>query len=300
MRGVVVALLVATTVVACAPDDDPTPAAGGSPSADASPSAEPSPLPTVEAGPLRVAVIGDLGSGLPAQQEVADRMCEIRAKRPFDHVFTTGDNIYPDGSPELFEERFFEPYDCLFADGVKWHAALGNHDVIIENGAGELGEPAFGIESRNYVVRLGDIRFVIADSNDLKMRFLRRKTRASSSGLATVVLFHHPVFSAGDSHGPTPGLAGKVIELFSERGVDLVLHGHDHVYSKSKPVGGVRYVVTGGGGAKLNGCRPSTAIVKCESRHHFLQLSFGSGAVTVQAIPVQGKAFDVFQVPYRD
>lgn len=226
-------------------------------------------------------------------------MCRWRTKHRFDDVFTTGDNIYPIGDPDLFEPYFFDTYDCLLSRGVRWHAALGNHDIVIDEGEAELSEPAFGFEGRNYVVDVDGVRFVIADSNNLKLRFLRRHTRRSPDVRATIVLFHHPVMSAGDSHGPTPGIAERVLGLFSDRGVDLVLNGHDHVYSVSKAVGGVRYVVTGGGGAKLNGCRAAIGIVRCESRYHFLYVVAGSDSLTVAAVPASGRPFDRFKVPYN-
>ncbi len=75
-------------------------------------------------GPSRVrfAVIGDLGTGRSKQAEVAAKMCRWRRKHPFDRVITTGDNIYPDGSPELFARKFYEPYACLLNNGVRFHA----------------------------------------------------------------------------------------------------------------------------------------------------------------------------------
>ncbi len=274
---------------ACASKGDgPTQAASGSPS----PTASPSPTPPIGDGSFAFVAIGDWGSALDGQFDVADRMCRWRQKHPFDHVFTTGDNIYPSGQPSAFDEAFFEPYDCLLEEGVRWHAALGNHDIVTDNGRPELDEPAFGIRARNYVVRKQGVRFVIADSNAMRMRWLRRHTRAEEGDRWTIVLFHHPVFSAGDSHGPTPGFAERLSELFAKRGVDLVLNGHDHVYSLSKPVGGVRYIVTGGGGASLNGCRHAVTVTKCESRYHFLYISVDDQKIKIYAVPARGEPFD--------
>ncbi|HEX2296755.1 MAG TPA: metallophosphoesterase [Actinomycetota bacterium] len=104
------------------------------------------PLPTVslptgspaEPEPFTFAVIGDFGTGDEVQQAVADRMCSWRAENGFDLVFTTGDNVYPDGHPDRFDEAFYEPYECLTDDGVALHAVLGNHDVKTDNGRPEI------------------------------------------------------------------------------------------------------------------------------------------------------------------
>lgn len=239
--------------------------------------------------------IGDWGAGTGAETDVAKRMCRFRNKHSYSHVFTTGDNIYPDGDPADFKDNFYAPHACSLGDGVRWHSSLGNHDVITDGGRPEIDDPTFGIKRRNYVVRKAGVRFVLLDSNDLRMRFVRRATRSAEGDRWTVVLFHHPVFSGGTGHGPTPGFAEKLTELFSKRGVDLVLNGHDHVYSASKPVGGVRYVVTGGGGASLVGCRSAIAIVRCESRHHFLYVTLTDRNIRVYAVPIKGSPFHTFK-----
>jgi hypothetical protein len=300
MKRSLIMFAVLVTLTACADDvpslgGTPTPASTSSPTPQSSPTVDPTPSPPV-AGTAAFAVIGDWGTGTEPQHEVADRMCRWRQRRTFDHVFTTGDNIYPDGSRSNFEPYFFDVYGCLFDAGVRWHAALGNHDVALENGGAELDEPAFGLKARNYVVRKFGVRFVVIDSNAVKMRFVRKQTRAQPGDRFTVVVMHHPVFSGGDSHGPTPGSAERFAGLFSRRGVDLVLSGHDHVYSRSKIVAGVRYVVTGGGGAALNGCRSSVAIVSCAARHHFLYVEVLDNRLKVQAVPRWGKPFDAFTV----
>lgn len=296
MKRFTAALTCLGLLAACAASSDPP-----SQAADESPrsqqSGSPSPTPSadpipVEDGAFAFVAIGDSGSAFDSQYDVADRMCRWRKRHRFDHVFTTGDNIYPAGEQSDFQEAFFAPYDCLLDKGVRWHAALGNHDIVTDNGRPELDEPAFGIRARNYVVRIQGVRFVIANSNAMKMPWLRRNTRAEEGDRWTIVIFHHPVFSAGDSHGPTPGFAERLTGLFSKRGVDLVLNGHDHVYSLSKPVGGVRYIVTGGGGATLNGCRYAATVTKCVSRNHFLYITVNDQKIRIYALPARGQAFD--------
>lgn len=258
-------------------------------------SPETSVLPDAQERPdtnLRFAVIGDFGSGNVNQISVAGRMCKWRKSHPFGIVITTGDNIYPDGSPDLFRDRFFRPYACLLRDGVRFHASLGNHDWQTRHGAPELNEPRFGMKGPNYVIRRAGVRFVIANSNEFDRKWLLRATRTGARDRWTVVAFHHPVLSPG-LHGSTPGLQ-DLPTLLADRGVDLVLNGHDHLYAAINPVQGVRYVVTGGGGANVYPCLPSAATEVCEARHHFLYVSATANEITVQAVPVEGPPFDSF------
>ena len=136
------------------------------------------PLTTFPLSPSKVSaksfvVIGDWGTGLPSSERVAERLCKWRKNHPFTLVLTTGDNIYPDGSSSDFESNFFEPFSCLLNHGVRWRSALGNHDVITDGGNPELNEPAFGMKSRNYVVRLSGVRVVVLDSNFIRRPWLR-------------------------------------------------------------------------------------------------------------------------------
>lgn len=279
---------------------------GSGPSTSATPSSTPAEVPTTSEPPespsasppareesYSFAVIGDFGAGTLDQLNVAARMCEWRESHPYDLVFTTGDNIYPDGSPEMFEPNFFAPYECLFDDGVQWHASLGNHDWMTDEGQPELDEPAFGMEGTDYVVRESGIRFVIANSNELDRAWLARNVRARAGDRWTVVLFHHPVHSPG-LHGSTETLA-DLPAMFERAGVDLVLNGHDHLYAVTKPLDGIRYVVTGGGGAQLYPCLLTEESEVCRLEHHFLYVTATEKKMTVTAVPDAGEPFHEFK-----
>lgn len=257
-------------------------------------SAEPGPPPDETA--FRFVVLGDFGTGEVVQRRVADRLCRWRDQRPFDLVVTTGDNVYPDGAAEHFEEKFFEPYECLFSNGVMFRATLGNHDVATDGGEPELSEPGFGLRGRNYVFTRAGVRFVMVDSNDLDLGWVEAATRPRAADRWTVVAFHHPVYSAGDGHGSTPGFAEALRPIFEENGVDLVLNGHDHVYSVTKEIRGIRYVVTGGGGARAYGCLDVPMVVECVARPHFLEVTASPTQLLVTAVPDSGRPFHRFVV----
>ncbi|MDQ3987051.1 MAG: hypothetical protein M3280_11230, partial [Actinomycetota bacterium] len=100
------------------------------------------------------------------------------------------------------------------------------------------------------------------------------------------------VFSPG-LHGSTPDFA-DLPALFEEYGVDLVLTGHDHLYAVTKPQNGLRYVVTGGGGASLYPCVPAYFSEVCEVRHHFLFVEATQRRIRVWAVGTAGAPFDRF------
>lgn len=256
------------------------------------PAPAPSPLQRTRDS-FRFAVIGDSGTGGEAQGRVARRMCRWRVHHPFQLVVTTGDNIYPNGDPDLFYERFRRPYACLLDGGVRFHASLGNHDVMTRDGRPEIDRSVFGMRARNYVIREMGVRIVIADSNGLNRRWLRRALTPDEGDRWTIVVFHHPVYSSGTGHGSTPGFRSRLPRMFRRKGVDLALAGHDHVYFASRRIRGVRYVVTGGGGGPLYGCANRWFTARCESRHHFLSVTAGSDHIRAKAVPPSGPPFHV-------
>lgn len=285
-------MLVVGLVAACAPWSADREAKQG-------PLPTPTPSSTVAPTTFRFAVIGDYGSGWPSQHEVADRMCEWREVHPFDDVITTGDNIYPDGSRQYFQRGLFAPYSCLFDAGVEFHSSLGNHDYVTRRGGDVLDEPAFGMPKRNYVYREGGVRFVIADSNVLDREWLRRALRSRPADRWTVVVFHHPVYSASPERPSEPGYRPTLPRLFRKRGVDLVLNGHAHVYFASVPMRKIRYVITGGGGASLYSCEPMWFSDECQARNHFVYVVATAERITVRALAPTGAPFHRFSTTGR-
>src|ERR1051325_2821136 len=120
---------------------------------------------------LNFAVIGDSGDGSKAQYAIAKQMVAYHAKTPFDFVLMLGDNIYESGRPKYFKPRFEEPYKDLLAAGVKFYAALGNHDAASANY--HLGYTNFNMGGKRYYnfSRGGNgvenlIEFFALDTND--------------------------------------------------------------------------------------------------------------------------------------
>src|SRR5258708_29038909 len=78
-----------------------------------------------QAPELRLAFIGDAGSGSASQRAVRDQMLRV----PLAFTFMLGDNIYERGSREDFGPRFDQVYKPLMDKGTIFHSALGNHDL---------------------------------------------------------------------------------------------------------------------------------------------------------------------------
>jgi 3',5'-cyclic AMP phosphodiesterase CpdA len=248
-----------------------------------------SPLPE---GGVRFVVIGDFGTGGGPQRAVAASMCDFHDQAPFDFVVTTGDNVYPTGNPGDFGDHFKDPYECLAERGVRWHTVLGNHDVLTAGGVFEIRDPAFGMPDRYYSWQLGPVQFTMLDSNNLdavQLEWMRAQLERAHAAPWSVVVFHHAVFSGGARYGSNPSLNGLLGETFAQSGVDLVLNGHEHLYSRAEDLG-VDYLVSGGGGANVYPCAQEVppVVSVCEGTHHFVAIEATPEALTVTPITPDG------------
>ena len=74
-----------------------------------------------------------------------------------------GDNIYEHGNPAGYARRFEQPYGPLLSGGVKFYAALGNHDVRRNNWKYAVEYAGFNMGGRRYYTfRYGDDLVLLA------------------------------------------------------------------------------------------------------------------------------------------
>ncbi len=216
----------------------------------AAPSATREPLPN-SAGTVKFAVIGDNGTGDAAQYQLADRMVQFRRDFAFDLVLMMGDNFYGSQRPSDLVRKFERPYKALLDAGVKFQAAIGNHDE-----PDSINYPPLNMGGqRYYSFTRGNVRFVVLDTNSLDPRQLQwaEATLASSREDWKISYFHHPLYSNAGRHGAAIDIRLRLEPVLTKYGVHVVFSGHDHVYERLKPQNGVTYFVCGSGGKLRKG-----------------------------------------------
>lgn len=280
---------------------------------------------------LRFAVIGDMGVGRPSQQRVADQMLAYHRLNPLEFILTVGDNIYPDGDPDLFGPNFKDIYQPLFDAGVPFHASIGNHDVDgpeSEDGMVQVSDPAFGYigEQDEYILAAGPVlpngkrlaRFICLNSV-VWLRELDRGTSAelekrrkrldkwlseSSAYQWNFLYFHHPLYSyvktgwlPGRGHGSAKPLRAELEDKIVGK-INVVFAGHDHFYQKITPQRGVHHFVTGGGGRVRAGMRKKHPNLEYgEERLHFLAVQVSPERIDYTALSDRGKEVHAGVIP---
>jgi len=200
---------------------------------------------------LKFAAMGDNGTGGKGQYEVAAQMAAWQGKFPFDMVIMLGDNMYGSQQPRDFVTKFETPYKPLLDAGVKFYAALGNHD----NQTNRFYKPWNMNGERYYSFAKKNAKFFVLDSDYLDPKQLQwiEKELKNSRDDWKIAYFHHPLYSSGGRHGSEVDLRVILEPLFIKYGVNVVYSGHDHVYERLKPQKGIYYFVSGAAGQLRRG-----------------------------------------------
>ena len=246
-----------------------------------------------------VAVYGDSRTG----HDVHDWLMEGMASLAPAAVFHTGDLVEDGTIPEQWD--IFNNIASRLPSITPMYPALGNHEkesaLYFDNfdlPGNERWYSVYDIEKFTFIVL--DTESNLAEGST-QFQWLEGEVISSESATDyTLVFFHYPLFSTGAHGSDEKGIAGDLVPLFEEHGVDAVFNGHDHDYERST-VNGIRYIVTGGGGAPLR-AQSSTSDYSdlFVSSCHFCVLYFDSaGNLTVDVWDRKVNLIDRFVIGNR-
>jgi 3',5'-cyclic AMP phosphodiesterase CpdA len=247
---------------------------------------------------LKFAIIGDSGTGSKSQYSVADKLVASRAKFQYELVLMMGDNLYIGSDAKDFQKAFETPYKPLLDAGVKFYAALGNHDNPNERfykGFNMNGDRFYTFKPKP------GIRIFALDSNYMdkpQLAWLEKELAASGSDWK-ICFFHHPIYSSGGAHGSDLQLRTLLEPLFLKYGVDAVFAGHEHFYERVKPQKGIYYFTSGGAAKLREGDVSATELTakKFDTGYHFMLLEIVKDTLNFQVISDQGKTVDSGALP---
>ena len=244
--------------------------------------------------PVRFVAFGDSGGGGSDQRAVLDQLRTV----PFDFMIHLGDIAYESGTRAQLDGAFFQMYADLL-EAFPMFPASGNHEYETDDAIPfreafilpENGGPA-GVE-RWYSFDWGDVHFAVLDSERMgapQASWLDADLTANQQPW-TIVYFHRPPFSSGD-HGSDGNVQKYFVPILVNHHVPLVLNGHDHDYERTRPIDGVTYVVSGGGGRGTRPVGQSAFTAFSEAVIHFVYVTVEGQQLTLHAIDGTGQEFD--------
>jgi predicted phosphodiesterase len=242
---------------------------------------------------VRFAAIGDMGTGDKPEYETSEQMNEQRKNFPFDFVIALGDNLYGGHSPADFEKKFANPYKALLDGGVKFYAALGNHDD-----ASERFYKPFNMNGASYYsFKKGSVHFFALDSNYMdpkQLDWLQKQLEGAGSNEWKICFFHHPLYSSARKHGPATDLRLLLEPLFVKYGVNVVFAGHEHVYERILPQKGIYYFTEGSSGQLRDGGLDRSNITAngFDTDRAFMLVEVADDQMYFEAVSRTGKVVD--------
>jgi len=256
---------------------------------------------------VRIGVYGDVRGG----HDVHRRLVDAMLGEALDVVTITGDMVLR-GSDEADWQRFFAITRELLAQ-VRYLPAIGNHDLgwiradpdVFALPPGPAGRPE---RAYWYSLQIADVHLVFLDSNAYEQaeqeQWLEADLAAARSkhARAIIAFTHDGPYSRGIHRGNQVA-RDRYAPILARHHVDLLIAGHDHLYQRGEH-GGLRYLVSGGGGASLYklscGVRgkpacPEDGMQKVLSEHHFAVLTVSADALEMCPRRSDGKLLEPCQ-----
>ena len=201
-------------------------------------------------------------------------MVAYRQRFDYEFVLMAGDNIYEGpASAEDYRLKFEEPYKALLDAGVKFYAALGNHDD-----SNQVYYEPFNMDGERYYTFVPPVdpitrwdtrvRFFALDSTYLDRAQSRWFDKETSESRAEwkIAFLHHPVYTSGRYTLAARGIRFALESAFAKGGVNVVFSGHEHIYQRAELQNGILYFVTGGAGSLREGDANPSAVDRAQLR----------------------------------
>lgn len=233
-------------------------------------------------------VFGDSGAGSEDQAAVATHMETV----PMDFLLHVGDMAYDNGTLPELEQNHFAMYRA-FNGALPLFPAIGDHDDATD-AAGPYRE-VFTLpgNERYYSFDWGPLHVVVVDalaSTPEEVAWVERDLEATDRPWKIAVVTA-PMYSSG-FHGPNNAIRDAYAPIFQRHGVSAVFSGDDHDYERSRPIDGVTYFVTGGGGRSVYPVGSSEWTELSVSALHFTYVSIEGDTMSIRAIDATGREFD--------
>ncbi len=247
---------------------------------------------------LTIAAVGDGAGGLPGAAAVGNL---VNGMNP-DQFLYLGD-VYNSGTyGEFF--NYYEP--TLDAIKSRTNPVPGNH----ESGNSFVGYMDYWDSNRHYYsYNSGGWHFIALDSTSqygqtaagtAQYNWLAQDLAANAATPCTMVYYHHPRFGL-DSAGGTSSMQ-DIWALMAQQGVDVVLSGHAHNYSRWTPMdgtgqpsaNGMVQFIAGTGGHDLQGFgrTDSRAASRISGTLGALKLSLNASGGSSQFVGTNGAVLD--------
>ncbi len=148
----------------------------------------------------------------------------------------------------------FYQYNALFSPdtlkGLPFAPTAGNHDFYSPLFSHFFNDAGVNGVGNDYYFTFGNALFIVLDSNNIlslvHKQTINEAVNTYPDAKWRVVMLHHGAYSSCPDNFDQKICAGPLKSTFDSYGIDLVLSGHNHFYSRTYPLynGGISSVGT--------------------------------------------------------
>lgn len=259
--------------------------------------------PKADDAPLRVAWMADNQYGW---ETFTALLPKVAATFP-DLLVLAGDIVQNGDQRREWQTEWFSPLGVTrVGQEVALQFARGNHDGEHALSYAYTALPGNGAW---FAYTRAGVRFIFLDTeanpDDVtdQVAWLKREltSEASRSANFRIAVMHKPPYtnrwdSPNRRYDGEGAVRRRFVPLFSAHGVDLVVAGHAHCYQR-RDFEGVRYVVVGGGGGRLDAYKVASWPMTVDwVGHHFAVMDVDGERLTWRVEGLDGEAVDRFEM----
>ena len=201
-------------------------------------------MPVSKSGGFSFIHFGDI-QGRP--DDFGELLAEVNSRHPETAFYMLSGDLVEEGDWRYMWDAFAAAASDVFSARPA-APTLGNHDYRPKKGFGReyfqglFNTPDNGPDGQpgSYSFRHGNVDFIVLDSNrdsGEQKEWLKERLEAAAGADFKIVMFHHPPYGR-QRERRNREVAENWAPLFDRYGVDLVLNGHDHVYTRTKKMRG--------------------------------------------------------------
>ena len=244
--------------------------------------------------PFSFVAYGDTRTQEDIHTALNQQLWEDAVTRDARMIVHTGDITTWGASWQEWQIEFFEPALPLIGH-IPFYSSLGNHEGNHEKYYTYMSLPN---NEAWYTFSMGDADFFALNTSfdfspGSEQHEWLREALAASDAAWKIPFFHHPPYACTPSRKPgNENVIEYLVPVFEEFQVPLVLLGHDHLYGRSADLNGVRYVITGGGGAPSYPAEPDAINEVCYREFHYCMIDVSADRLVLEAIALGGAVLD--------
>ncbi len=178
-----------------------------------------------------------VGADCQAGTENFQKISSMAAAEKADFYINVGDIIDNSLYPGLWEKYYLWGREYL--EKTLTYYTHGNHLWYdTESGNAVMNQLVLPGNEKWYSFQQGNTLFIcLLSEASLSTQWTYVKNLlAKSTATWTVVYFHAPFFTSGGHAGEMDAAIAYWWKAFDDYGVDVILNGHDHTYTRSKPI----------------------------------------------------------------